>query len=56
MSYYVEALTSELVDQAWAVIEEVDALGGMTKAVASGMPKQRIERSEERRVGKECCR
>ena len=42
-SYYVEALTSELVDQAWALIEEVDALGGMTKAVASGMPKQRIE-------------
>ena len=42
-SYYVEALTSELVDQAWALIEEVGALGGMTKAVASGMPKQRIE-------------
>ena len=42
-SYYVEALTSELVDQAWALIEEVDGLGGMTKAVASGMPKQRIE-------------
>ena len=42
-SYYVEALTAELVDQAWAVIEEVDALGGMTKAVATGMPKQRIE-------------
>ncbi|QGN53724.1 methylmalonyl-CoA mutase [Novosphingobium sp. Gsoil 351] len=42
-SYYVEALTQELVDQAWAVIEEVDALGGMTQAVATGMPKQRIE-------------
>jgi methylmalonyl-CoA mutase len=42
-SYYVEALTSELVDQAWAIIEEVDALGGMTKAVASGMPKRLIE-------------
>ena len=42
-SYYVEALTQELVDQAWATIEEVDALGGMTKAVATGMPKQRIE-------------
>ncbi len=42
-SYYVEALTSELVDQAWAIIEEVDGLGGMTKAVASGMPKRRIE-------------
>ena len=42
-SYYVEALTSELVDQAWAIIGEVDALGGMTKAVASGMPKRLIE-------------
>ena len=42
-SYYVEALTSELVDQAWAIIEEVDGLGGMTKAVASGMPKRLIE-------------
>jgi methylmalonyl-CoA mutase len=42
-SYYVEALTSELVDQAWKIISEVDALGGMTKAVASGMPKRLIE-------------
>jgi methylmalonyl-CoA mutase len=42
-SYYVEALTSELVDQAWRIIGEVDALGGMTKAVASGMPKRLIE-------------
>ncbi len=42
-SYYVEALTSTLVDEAWAMIEEVDGLGGMTAAVASGMPKQRIE-------------
>ena len=42
-SYYVEALTAELVDQAWALIEEVDAIGGMTNAVATGMPKQRIE-------------
>jgi len=42
-SYYVEALTAELVDQAWNIIGEVDALGGMTKAVASGMPKRLIE-------------
>ncbi len=42
-SYYVEALTAELVDQAWAIIGEVDGLGGMTKAVASGMPKRLIE-------------
>ncbi len=44
-SYYVEALTAELVDQAWALIEEVDGLGGMTKAVATGMPKRRIEQA-----------
>ncbi len=42
-SYYVEALTSELVDQAWTIIGEVDDLGGMTRAVASGMPKRLIE-------------
>jgi methylmalonyl-CoA mutase len=42
-SYYVEALTAELVDQAWKIIGAVDALGGMTKAVASGMPKRLIE-------------
>ncbi|MFO1239797.1 MAG: methylmalonyl-CoA mutase [Sphingomonadaceae bacterium] len=42
-SYYVEALTSELVDRAWAIIQEIDALGGMTKAVATGMPKRVIE-------------
>jgi methylmalonyl-CoA mutase len=42
-SYYVEALTAELVEQAWKLIEEVDIIGGMTKAVASGMPKRLIE-------------
>ena len=42
-SYYVEALTQMLVDDAWKIIEEVDDLGGMTKAVASGMPKRLIE-------------
>ena len=42
-SYYVEALTDELADAAWKIIEEVDAMGGMTKAVATGMPKLRIE-------------
>ncbi|MCU1357929.1 MAG: methylmalonyl-CoA mutase [Acidimicrobiales bacterium] len=44
-SYYVEALTNELVDSAQALIDEVEALGGMTKAVESGMPKLRIEES-----------
>ena len=42
-SYYVESLTNELANEAWKLIEEVEALGGMTKAVATGMPKQRIE-------------
>ncbi len=44
-SYYVEALTSELKDKAWALIQEIEEMGGMTKAVASGMPKLRIEES-----------
>jgi methylmalonyl-CoA mutase len=48
-SYYVEALTAELARAAWALIEEVDGLGGMTRAVASGMPKLRIEESAARR-------
>jgi methylmalonyl-CoA mutase len=44
-SYYVESLTSELIEKAWSLIQEVDELGGMTKAVESGMPKLRIEES-----------
>jgi methylmalonyl-CoA mutase len=48
-SYYVEALTDRLAADAWALIEEVEELGGMTKAVASGMPKLRIEESAARR-------
>jgi methylmalonyl-CoA mutase len=48
-SYYVEALTASLAEKAWALIEEVESLGGMTKAVASGMPKLRIEESAARR-------
>ncbi len=42
-SYYIEALTAKLVEDAEELIREVDGLGGMTDAVASGMPKQRIE-------------
>ncbi|MCK0148841.1 methylmalonyl-CoA mutase [Marivita sp. S6314] len=42
-SYYVEKLTHDLAEEAWKLIEEVDEMGGMTKAVASGMPKLRIE-------------
>lgn len=48
-SYYVEKLTSDLADAAWKLIEEVDEMGGMTKAVASGMPKLRIEETAARR-------
>ncbi|MEI4470042.1 methylmalonyl-CoA mutase [Frigidibacter sp. MR17.24] len=48
-SYYVESLTAELAEKAWALIEEVEAMGGMTRAVASGMPKLRIEESAARR-------
>jgi methylmalonyl-CoA mutase len=48
-SYYIESLTAELAAKAWELIEEVDALGGMTKAVGSGMPKLRIEESAARR-------
>ena len=42
-SYYVESLTKEIADRAWALIEEVEELGGMTKAIEAGIPKLRIE-------------
>ncbi len=48
-SYYVESLTAELADRAWAIIGEVEEMGGMTKAVASGQPKLRIEETAARR-------
>jgi methylmalonyl-CoA mutase len=48
-SYYIESLTQSLVDEAWKLIEEVEELGGMTKAVESGMPKLRIEESAARK-------
>src|SRR6056300_1386850 len=47
-SYYVEKLTADLADAAWKLIEEVDEMGGMTKAVASCMPKLRIEETAAR--------
>ncbi|MBD8678856.1 methylmalonyl-CoA mutase [Sphingomonas sp. CFBP 13720] len=43
--YYVEALTQELADKAWALIEEVEAAGGMIDAVGKGIPKDHIERA-----------
>ncbi|WP_194094154.1 methylmalonyl-CoA mutase [Marivivens aquimaris] len=48
-SYYVESLTAQLAEEAWKLIEEVEEMGGMTKAVASGMPKLRIEESAAKR-------
>ena len=48
-SYYVEKLTADMAAAAWTIIEEVEGLGGMTRAVASGMPKLRIEESAARR-------
>ncbi|MBG18603.1 MAG: methylmalonyl-CoA mutase [Rhizobiales bacterium] len=48
-SYYVEALTKDLADKAWELIEEVESLGGMTKAVEQGLPKMRIEEAAARR-------
>jgi len=44
-SYYVEALTKELADRAWALIQEVEGMGGMTRAVEAGLPKQEIEKA-----------
>ena len=51
-SYYVEALTKALADRAWALIEEVEGLGGMTAAVAEGMPKRRIEEAAAARAAR----
>jgi methylmalonyl-CoA mutase len=44
-SYYVEYLTKELAEKAWGLIAEVEQLGGMTKAIESGIPKMRIEQA-----------
>jgi len=48
-SYYIESLTHALATEAWKLIEEVEELGGMTKAVESGMPKLKIEEAAARR-------
>ncbi len=48
-SYYVESLTSELAEKAWDLIEQVEAMGGMTKAVDAGLPKKLIEEAATRR-------
>lgn len=48
-SYYVETLTDEIAKKAWALIEEVEELGGMTKAIEEGIPKLRIEEAAARK-------
>lgn len=48
-SYYVEALTDELIRLSWAHIQEVEGLGGMSKAIETGLPKMRIEEAAARR-------
>jgi methylmalonyl-CoA mutase len=48
-SYYVESLTHELAHKAWQLIEEVEELGGMAKAIETGVPKMRIEEASARR-------
>ena len=47
-SYYVEYLTNELVHKAWALIQEIEELGGMAKAIETGVPKMRIEEAAAR--------
>jgi methylmalonyl-CoA mutase len=51
-SYYVESLTHEIAQKAWALIEEVEKLGGMAKAIETGIPKMRIEEAAARTQGK----
>lgn len=48
-SYYIEKLTSQLVDEAWKLIQEVEELGGMAKAIETGIPKMRIEEAAARK-------
>ena len=48
-SFYVESLTNEIAQKAWILIEEVEELGGMTKAIESGIPKLRIEEAAARK-------
>ena len=48
-SYYVEYLTHEIANKAWALIEEIEELGGMAKAIENGLPKLRIEEAAARK-------
>lgn len=51
-SYYVESLTNEIAEKAWALIQEVEELGGMSSAIEKGLPKLRIEEAAARRQAK----
>ncbi len=51
-SYYVESLTNQLIEKAWSHLEEIEELGGMAKAIESGLPKLRIEEAAARRQAK----
>jgi methylmalonyl-CoA mutase len=51
-SYYVESLTHEIANKAWKLIEEVEQIGGMTKAIEAGIPKMRIEEAAARKQAK----
>ncbi|MFT4695363.1 MAG: methylmalonyl-CoA mutase [Urechidicola sp.] len=51
-SHYVEKLTKEIADKAWTLIQEVEELGGMAKAIETGVPKMRIEESAARKQAK----
>ena len=51
-SYYVESLTKEIADKAWALIEEIEEMGGMAKAIETGLPKMRIEEAAARTQAK----
>ncbi|WP_027395665.1 methylmalonyl-CoA mutase [Aquimarina latercula] len=48
-SYYVESLTNDIAEKAWKLLEEVEELGGMTKAIEAGIPKMRIEEAAARK-------
>lgn len=51
-SYYVEKLTAELMEKAWGLIEEIEELGGMAKAIETGLPKMKIEEAAAKRQAK----
>lgn len=51
-SYYVEKLTEELTEKAWALIEEIEELGGMAKAIDTGLPKMKVEEAAAKRQAK----